>query len=182
MTTQATESIHPGTRPLREAYGELVWRRSSIFGRGLKLESGSDTLAVLNRWGPWSRNATAESADGRWTFAYSFVGFTRRRIEVREASTGAVVATYLRDWPRKGGVRFTTGAEFVWDHEGFWRPEYFWSSPGHARLVSYRVSLGFRTRFEMEIDPGARSVAELPVLALLGGYLMARLITRRHAH
>ena len=168
-------------RPLRDSlYGELVWSRLGLFRRDLQLESGSEILASL-RWEKMlSDQAIAESADGRWNIGARRGRSLRREVLVREAQAQEPVATFTRSWRRTGDLRFVSGPEFAWRREGFWRSEWFWSSARTERLVTFRSRLGFRSRYEMEVDQAARQLKELPILVLLGAYLTS-LISRQTA-
>ena len=101
---------------------------------------------------------------------------------VREAATEEVVATFTRDWRGAGLVRFASGPEYRWGRSGFWRSVWFWSSDQQERLIAYRSAVALTRRFGMEVDPAANRLAELPVLVMLGAYLMAILAARHHAH
>jgi hypothetical protein len=170
-------------RPLADGlYGDLVWSRPGVFRRELRLESGSDVLAVLRWENLFSFEAVGESADGRWIFGRRHAASLLGTTVVREADTQAELATFTRHWRGTGTLRFASGAEFKFERSGFWRPVHFWSSSRQPRLVAFQTSYGFRRRYQMEVDPAARGVAELPVLVLLGGYLMVLLHRQGHAH
>lgn len=179
MTAQ---SVRTGGRPLREALiGDLAWRRPRVFGRDLILEAGSEQIAGL-RWEKWfSFEAHAESADGRWIIGRRRAGSLRGDHVVRDAGTGAEVAEFKRSWRGTGVVRFASGVEYRWAREGFWRPRYFWATGDGRPLMTFRTALGFGRNYEMEVDPAARSLEELPVLTLLGGYTMAMIAAQRAA-
>lgn len=180
MATESVGGVLAGARPLRDAFGEMVWTRPGLFKRELRLEAGSELLAML-RWAKmFSFEAQAESGDGRWIIGRR--GSLRGPTVVRDAATGADVAVFQRNWKGKGVVRFTAGPEFQWTYEGFWRPTYHWSPDGEKRLVSFTSTLGFKDLLAMEVAPEARELEELPVLALLGAYVMRMLAAERHAH
>jgi len=168
-------------RPLREALlGDLVWRRPGVFSRELILEAGSEGLAALH-WEKWfSFEAVAESADGLWVIGRRRSASLLGDVVVRDPASATEVAAFRRSWRGTGVVRFASGAEYHWEREGFWRPRYFWAADGRA-LLFYRMVLGFGRSYEMEVDPSARSLAELPVLVLLGGYVMAMISAERRA-
>ena len=52
MATVTAERAWTGGRPLREAYGDLVWRKPALLRREMVLEAGSETLASLF-WDKW---------------------------------------------------------------------------------------------------------------------------------
>jgi len=178
----ATDPALLTARPLRDSlYGDLLWRRPSLFRNELRLESGSETLATLRWERLLSTEAVAESADGRWIIVRHRMASLRGEVAVRAAESEQTLATFKRAWRRKGTLEFASGSGFRWEREGFWRPEWFWSSAKTARLVTFRSRLGFTNRYEMAVDPAALRIEELPVLVLLGAYLMT-LTSRQHAH
>ena len=172
MASATLDEARAGARPLRDAlYGDLVWSRPRFFRRELCLEAGSETLAILRWEKVLSFEAVGESADGRWLFARN--RSLRERVEVRDPATQDTIATFSGTWRGTGTVRFAGGAEYAWTRTGFWRPTRFWSSSQKERLIAYTSQVGWRRRYEMEVDPDAHRVAELPVLVLLGAYLMS---------
>jgi len=172
-----------GGRPLRSAlYGDLAWRRPGPFRREMQLEAGSEVLATL-RWEKlFSFEATAESADGRWTIGRHRTGSLLGQLVVRDAATGAQVAVFERTWRGTGSVQFADGSRYRWERDGFWRPSHFWTTDGERGLLKYQFVFGFMPRIAMEVDPAAREVSELPVLVLLGAYILAAASRQRHAH
>jgi len=182
MTTMTTTGVWTGGRSLREAYGDLLWRRPSVFGRDLILEAGSEALASLHfeKW--YSFEALGQSADGRWLLTRHRGGSLIGGCVVRDAASGAEVASFKRNWRSTGSVHFASGVEYAWQREGFWRPHYFWAGPDGRPLVTFKGLLGFGKSYEMTVDPEAREQAELPVLVLLGSYVMAMVSRHNHAH
>ena len=177
-----TTGVWTGGRPLREAYGDLLWRRPSMLGRDLVLEAGSETLASLH-WEKWYRfEALGQSADGRWLLARHRTGSLMGGCVVRDATTGNEVATFKRSWRGTGAVSFASGVEYAWQREGFWRPHYFWMSQDGRPLVTFKSLLSFGKSYEMTVDQAARERAELPVLVLLGSYIMAMVSRQHNAH
>jgi len=183
MTPPAITPVVPGrtadgsflsTRPLRDSLlGDLLWRGHGAFARELVLEAGSERIAVV-RWKRWySFEAVAESADGRWLLGRRRASSLRGNPVVRDAATREEVAGLQRGWRGTGVLRFASGVEFGWEREGFWRPRYSWTTGDGRTLLGFRVLFGFRPRFEMTVDPAAREREELPVLVVLGAYVMA---------
>jgi hypothetical protein len=182
MTATAEAREWTGGRPLREAYGDLLWRRPSVFGRDLILEAGSELLASLH-WEKWySFEALGRSADGGWTLTRHRGGSLLGGCVVRDAASGAEVASFKRSWRGTGTARFASGAEYAWQREGFWRPRYFWTGPDGRPLVWFKGLLGLGKSYEMTVDPAARERAEFPVLVLLGSYVMAVVSAQKHSN
>ncbi|MBI1795590.1 MAG: hypothetical protein HY076_02580 [Candidatus Eisenbacteria bacterium] len=178
-----TTELWTGARPLREAlYGDLAWRRPHLLARDLVLEAGSERLAMLGWEKIFSMQATAIAADGRWTIGRHMVGPLKSQVIVRDAASEAVVATFERHWRGTGVVRFANGAEYRWARSGFWHPSWTWASNATESLLAFRARIGFGVHMDMEVDPAAHRLGELPVLVLLGAYLMTMVVRRRRAH
>jgi hypothetical protein len=177
--TVTTDAALAGARPLRPVYGDLNGVRPGVFARELQLEAGSERLAVLRWEKVLGTAADAESGDGRWRIARR--GPLAMQFVVRDAASDAEVATMTRNWRGRGEARFASGTGFKWDREGFWRSEHFWTSATGERLITWRTRIGWTTRYEMEVMEGARRLPELPVLVLLGTYVMVMMSRQRHA-
>jgi hypothetical protein len=180
---RTAEGAWTTTRSLRNSlYGDLVWRRPNAMRRDMVLEAGSEQLALL-RWEKlFSLQATAICADGRWLIGRHGVIALRTQVVVTDPVREQTIATFERHWRGTGVVRFAGGAEFRWTRSGFWRSRWAWGSDATESLIAFRSSLGFTRCYEMEVDPAAERVPEVPVLVMLGGYLMAVILRRGHAH
>jgi len=182
VATTSAVRVWTGVRPLREAFGDLIWSRPRLWRRELVLEAGSERLASLVWPKVFGYEAVAESADGRWILtrhrAVSLLGGCL----VRDAATGAEVATFRRSWRSTGTVRFASGAEYTWAREGFWRAKHFWMGPDQRPLVTFQSQLGWQRVYEMTVDPAARALSDLPVLVLLGAYAMSLASSGKHGH
>jgi hypothetical protein len=177
-----TSGALTGGRPLRDSlYGDMVWSRPGLLRRELRLEAGSELLACL-RWPKlFSFEAIAESGDGRWVIRQRRVGPLLGTCVMSEAGAGTEVASFKRAWRRPGVLRLASGGEYTWEHVGFWRRIHVWSSARQPRLITFRSVFSLTQRVEMEVDPAARQIDELPALVLMGAYLMALAAAERHA-
>ncbi len=180
MPAMSHAHLWTGGRPLRDAYGDFLWRRPRVFGRQLVLEAGSEQLASL-AWEKWySFEALAESADGRWRLTRKRGGALIGGCAVHEAQSGAEVASFKRSWRGTGKATFASGAEYAWRHVGFWRRHYFWARTDGTPLVTFQALYGFGKSYEMTVDPAARELAEFPVLVMLGTYVLASAPKQSH--
>ena len=182
MPETAADHAWTGRRPLRDSLlGDLSWRRPGAFSRQLVLEAGSERLALV-RWPKWfSFDAEATCADGRWIIGRRRAASLLGEHVVRDADSGAEVASFKRGWSGKGVVRFSSALECHWERVGFWRPRYRWMSAEGRPLVTFRTLLGFGRSYEMTVEPAARALEELPVLVVLGVYVMAMITAQSSA-
>lgn len=165
-------------RPLRDALrGDLVWRHPGLFRRELELWAGSEKLASLRFIGLLRAGVVAESADGGLT--YERIGLFRGHVRVRDAATQAEIARFDCRWTGGGKLCFASGAEYRWSSSGLWRTRWGWSLGEEDRFLAFRSIFSLLGDFEMEAQPQALRVAELPVLVLTGAYLMEMIICAR---
>ncbi len=167
---------------LREASGQdLVWVHPNPVTRAFELRSGSDVLATLHFAATFSNDATGEAEGNRWTFTWE--GTIRPRIRVRPAGTQSDVVTVELPWfgwpGRPWLVRFADGRTFQWAPSGWTDLEYVLTGADGAVLLRFKRpffkpgwSREGRKERQLEIAPIARSMAELPLLAVLGRYLI----------
>ncbi len=167
-------------RPLRDSLrGDLLWVRPELFRRGFQLTAGSEVIAAIHRRGWLRARAVAESADGRWILERR--GW-RRAAVVREAEGTAETARFEARWLGGGTLRFASGPEYRWTRSGLWRPQWAWAPPGGSPVIAFRRVLSLRGGCEMEVQPQALPLAELPVLVVTGAYLTLVAPHRARAH
>jgi hypothetical protein len=167
---------------LREASGQdLVWVHPNPVTLAFELRSGSEVVATLHFAQRFSSDATGEAEGNRWTFAWE--GIVRPRVRVRLAGAQSDVATVLLPllgWSgRPWLVRFTDGRTFRWAPSGWTDFEYVLTGADGAALLRFKRPFfqpgwsrkGKKDRL-LEIAPVARSLPELPLLVMLGRYLI----------
>ncbi len=81
--------------------------------------------------------ATAETADGTWTFKR--VGFLNPRVTIRAAGSPDNLAVYQPKFWGDGTVTFADGAAFRWQPTNFWATE--WAFTGASDLSSGPVQV-----------------------------------------
>jgi hypothetical protein len=114
--------------------------------------------------------ATGEWNGGRYFFSQK--GWFNQRILVRgEPTTGDVAP--LATFTRRGGVlTFADGRTLAWKKPSVWRSKRIWMD-GAASLVEFDPANGYASP-RVTITPEGAPLAELPLLLLLGQYLIVR--------
>ncbi len=75
-------------------------------------------------------------------------------------------------WTGSGPVQFSDGRGYRWTKTSFWRPEWTFAARDGRILIQFFPRASLRMRATVAVDPSARGIRELPVLLLLGWYLL----------
>ncbi len=124
----------------------------------------------------WGTRARAETADGSWTFKR--VGFLNPRITVRQVGSDQDLAVYVPKFWGDGYVELVE-RNYHWKALGFWAAQWGFAGPDEKFLFlmnhgkdEFKLSDLLKIQAHVEIAPEARGMADLPLLMLLGWYLL----------
>jgi hypothetical protein len=156
-------------RSLYEVVGEeLRWVKPKWLKRQYELRAGEEVIATLVRSG--GSNAIGEWSEGRYVFSQK--GWFNQRVLVGDDTSAGVLAP-LATFTRRGGIlTLTDGRTLFWVKPSFWRSKRVWSD-GAASLVEFDPASGYASP-RVTITPEGAHLAELPLLLLLGEYLIVR--------
>ena len=157
-------------RDLNDVMSEaLQWVRPKRSKRAFELRAGEAVVATL----VWTRGSSALAQWAQGQYRFSRQGWLRQRILVHGASSTTPVAT---DEPlatfaqRAGALTFPDGRAFLWRKPQRWTSERVWVDSNATALVRFR-SVG-HAAVAVICQPEAVSLPELPLLLLLGQYLL----------
>ena len=155
----------------------LEWLQPKTLEHYFELQAGPAQLATLAFHSAWGTLATAETADGTWTFKR--VGFLNPRVTVRVAGSPDNLAVYQPKFWGDGTVTFADGVAFRWQPTNFWATEWAFTLAGDATLVRFksgaektRLSDIFKTQALVEVEPDEWIQPFVPLLVTLGMYLI----------
>jgi hypothetical protein len=156
---------------------KLFWAQPKTLERQFELRTEGCLFGTLRFEKALGTLATASSAAGRWTFKRA--GFMNPRVTIREAGRDADLAVY---WPKLwgGGVlECANGSRFQWKSMNFWATTWgfadtreelvFTMKPGAEKS---KLSDLLKSQAIVEIGTPSYALAELPLLLMLGWYLM----------
>ena len=156
-------------RSLAEVAGqELVWVQPAATRQNFELRAGDDVVATLR----FQRGslAEAEASDGRWTFKRE--GFWHPRVTVRVPGSDANVAAFNPRWAG-GGTLEIDNRILQFAAANFWHSQWDWQGPDGKPLVHFKSRHGLvRVEGQVELPAPAGEQADLPLLVLLGWYLL----------
>jgi hypothetical protein len=152
------------------AQQELKWEQPSVFKEQYELRVGDETVATLRFRSMWGSLATAESADGCWSFKR--VGFFKTNITVRLCDSEQDIALYYPNtWSQGGTLELPDGRVYK-ASTNFWLTKVEISEEAGEPLIRYNVGGLFRQSALVEVLPAALPLAELPWMVMLGWYLI----------
>lgn len=138
--------------------------------KGFELKRGEDVVGTLKFRSMFGTFATGETGDGAWTFKR--IGFFRTAITIRNAATDTEVAVFRNStWSGGGTLELPDGGKYKAD-TNFFETKLAITDEREAPLVYFRNTGLLRSAAAVEIAPSALSVPELPLLVILGFYLM----------
>jgi len=163
-------------RAIREAApSNLFWQQPRAFKAEYELRAGDELLATLRKSSAFGTPMDAEIGASRFTLKTE--GFLRSRITIREAGATGEPAVFGRTgFLGAGELALPDGRSYRWKMASFWGGRWAFLDDSDRPLVSFTSRNRFlRAGCEVEIGPGALARPELPVLVLLGWYLLLRM-------
>ena len=157
-------------RDIKEFTGQhLVWEKPRAMSKEFELRAGEEVLATL-KWskGWWSTLAEAASAGGKWTFKRS--GFLKSKTTARLPGSESDLATFEQNWRGAGILQLSSGSTYRWEKDAFWGARFAWKDATGNPLVRFRYRA--LKSGEVEVTPSAASVSDLPLLVVLGWYVL----------
>jgi hypothetical protein len=156
-------------RPISETAGEeLLWIQPAGRRREHELRAADDVVATLR----FQRGSLAEAeAEGHhWTFKRQ--GFWQPRVTVRAPGSDADVAVFRPRWAGGGTLDFADGRSVRLSSANFWQSQWVWQEKDQP-LILFKGRHGIvKAKGAVEIQPGAESRPDTPLLVLLGWYLI----------
>jgi hypothetical protein len=149
---------------------ELRWVKSN----GYELRDGDTVVATLRFRSMWGSLATAESADGCWTFKR--VGFLQTRVTIRRCDSEEEIAVFKNNsWTGGGTLEFPDGRRLTAD-TNCWQTKFAFSTETGEPLVRFTKIFGLlKLSSNVEILPTGSAVASAPWLVMLGWYLSVQM-------
>jgi hypothetical protein len=148
----------------------LQWQQPNAFKMEYELSSGEVLFATLRFRSSWGTFATAESADGCWTFKR--VGFWQTRVTIHPCNSDEEIATFKNNtWSGGGTLLFPDGRKYP-AGTNFWQTQFEFKTEDEKSLIHYQNGGFVRPSAQVMINENARDVPELSWMVTLGWYLI----------
>ena len=159
-------------RRIAELVGQsLKWEQPSALKMEYELRTeGGEPAATLRFRSSFGSFATAEGPDLCWTFKR--VGFFHTRVATRACGSDDDIASFKNNtWTGGGTLELADGRMFQ-ATTNFWQTKVGFETESGEKLIEFEQSGLLRLSVTVEIDPGAVSMPELPLMVTLGCYLI----------
>jgi hypothetical protein len=149
---------------------ELKWVQPSALQMEYVLQAGNTVAATLRFRSSFGSFATAESADGIWTFKR--VGFWNPKVTIRAEGLDHDLAHFKNNtWHSGGTLELPDGRKFP-ANTNFWATKYEFKTEAGEPLVSYSAIGGvLHMSSAVTIPAHTLELAQMPWIVPLGWYL-----------
>ena len=154
----------------------LTWQQPSWLKMDYELRTkDAEVSATLRFRSSFGSLATAESADGCWTFKR--VGFWQTRVTIRPCGSDAEIGIFKNNtWSGGGTLEFLDGRKFQ-ATTNFWQSKFGFETESGEKLIEFESVGLLHPALTVVIDPIAVSKPELPLMVMLGCYLVVMMRT-----
>ena len=148
----------------------LKWEQPSALKMHYELRAGSDVVATLRFRSSFGSYATAEGDDGCWTFKR--VGFWQTKVTVRPCNSNDDIASFKNNtWSGGGTLELADGRTFP-ATTNFWQTKFGFETESGEKLIQFETSGLLHLSVPVEIHPASINMSELPLMVMLGCYLI----------
>lgn len=149
---------------------ELKWTQPHALKHEFELQADGEVAATLRLKSSFGSFATAQSADGCWTFKR--VGFWETRATVRACDSETDIATFKNNTWKGGGTLVLANGRKYLASTNFWQTQYEFKTETGERLFGYTNIGGvMHLSARVQIEPQVVNLPELPWLVMFGWYL-----------
>jgi len=148
---------------------ELEWVQPSAWKMEYELRAGDELIATLRFRSLFGSFATAESADGCWTFKR--VGFWQTRVTIRGCGSETDSATFKNNTWSGGGTLDLPDGRKILANTNLWQTNFELRTEAGAALVRYKIGGVVHLSAKVEIQPDIAGIPELPWLVMFAWYL-----------
>lgn len=155
---------------------ELKWTQPELLKGYFELLCGDDRIGTLRSEKSFGSLATAEASEGQWTFERG--GFLRPHVTVRESGSAETIAMFEANWGgMTGSLQYRGGQGIRWASSGpkwtSWHSRWWWFSENGPEIAGFSSDNRImKVEGRLEVSTHGAGLPELPLLALLGWYLL----------
>src|SRR4030095_6644750 len=149
---------------------QIEWVQPRALRMQYELRANSELIATLRFRSAFASFATGESADGCWTFKR--VGFWQTRVTVRGCGDDSDIASFKNNtWSGGGTLELSDGRTFR-ATTNLWQTKLEFQNESNDTLIQFKSGGVIHQSAKVEIQPSAVGIPELPLIMMLGWYLI----------
>jgi hypothetical protein len=149
----------------------LKWEQPSALKMEYELRTEDGELAATLRFrSSFGSFATAESADGCWTFKR--VGFWQTRVTVRPCGSDDDIAIFKNNTWSGGGTLELSSERTFRATTNCWQSKFAFETEAGERLIEFETGGLLHLWATVGIQPSIITMTELPLMVTLGLYLI----------
>jgi hypothetical protein len=150
-------------KALNDAIGqEVEWVHPHRLRSEYELRAGDELFARLSWKGAFPASVQAETSEGTWVIERKGL---RQTITLRLLGAHSAPPSLKRGGSGQATLRFPDGRAYTWQCTSGWHGVWAWHTPEGTTLLHLT-----RGR-QVHLEPAARDLPELAILAVLGWYL-----------
>jgi hypothetical protein len=147
----------------------LKWVQPNGFKMNYELTAGDRVISRLRFRSSFGSLATAENADGCWTFKRQ--GFCQTRATIRACNSETEIAAFRNNtWSGGGTLEFPDGRKFL-ATTNFWQTKLEFQDVSGEPLIRYKNEGILHTIGGLQIEPRAVNMPETSWMIIFGWYV-----------
>ena len=157
-------------RKINSVQHRLEWVQPRALKMYYELRSDNELIATLGFRSLLGSFATAESADGCWTFKR--IGFLQTRATIRACGSDAEIATFKNNtWSGGGTLTLADGREFLVT-TNVWQTQLEIQTTAGEVLVHLQTGGFWQNSASVDVTPIGLQMPELPWMTLFAWYVI----------
>lgn len=157
-------------RAINSVRGQLEWVQPALLKMRYELRTGDELVAKVDFRSAWGSFATAESADGCWTFKRA--GFLQTRATIRACGSDTEIAAFRNNtWSGGGTLTLADGRQFLLT-TNLWQTQLDVQSASGEVLVHLHTRGVWKTSASVDITTVGRQTPEASWIVLFAWYVI----------
>ena len=149
---------------------ELEWTQPSALKMQYELRAGNEVAATLRFRSSFGSFATAESADGCWTFKR--VGFLQTKVTIRACSGDNEIAVFKNNTWKGGGTLELPDGKRILATTNFWQTNLEFRNESGQTILQFKSGGLIHLSARVDINPTVYNKGEPVWIVMLGWYLI----------
>ncbi len=156
----------------------MEWVQPSAMSRGWELHDADGVVGEIEWISSYQAQAKGRTERTEWGFTLD--GFLKPWITIERLDREAPPCAFRGTPSFNGQLELPDDRTFSWD-SNFWLTKWIWSTADGIELVRMSRNISLRTEGTLEFDEEHSTLEELPLICLLGWYLMVQVTDIRPA-